>query len=248
MKLRIKTLVDNITDLEKELGKNLERFKSFILSANLPEELKKQLMQQAETLFRPDFASKLNLSDMKELMTFDGAMYKDPMFKNIMGGDIVSTMREVKKKEAVRAAKIKNIPDYDPQFDATQLDSEEKIIIRKVKKIIQRQDSHGGWVEEEVEVEEEVVINTKTGLELRKRDKPAPPPPNVQQSASTKAFMDAHGGFAIGGAKIKMPTKPVAKNGQAVKEGEWFEDNEGKKVRVVKGKDGEEVYEHEEEY
>ena len=245
MKLRIKTLVDNINDLEKELGKNLERFKSFIMSANIPEELRKQLLQQAETLFRPDFASKLNLSDMKELMTFDGAMFKDPMFKNIMGGDIVSAMREVKKKEAVRAAKIKNVPDYDPQFDATQLEAEEKIIIRKVKKIIQRQNSNGQWVDEEVEVEEEVVINTKTGQELRKRDKPAP---NVQQSASTKAFMDAHGGFAVGGSKIKVPTKPVAKNGQVVKEGEWFEDNEGKKVRVVKGKDGEEIYEHEEEY
>ena len=44
MKLRIKTLVDNINDLEKELGKNLERFKSFIMSANIPEELRKQLL------------------------------------------------------------------------------------------------------------------------------------------------------------------------------------------------------------
>lgn len=45
--------------------------------------------------------------------------------------------------------------------------------------------------------------------------------------------MDAHGGFAIGGAKIKLPSKPMAKDGKEVKMGEWFEDKSGKKMRKV---------------
>ena len=38
--------------------------------------------------------------------------------------------------------------------------------------MIERLNSRGELVVEEVEVEEEVVINSKTGEEVRKRDKP----------------------------------------------------------------------------
>ena len=61
-------------------------------------------------------------------------------------------------------------------------------------------------------------------------------------------FIETHGGLAIGGAKIAVPKKPMAKDGKEVKVGEWFEDNDGKKVRKMQGKDGEEVYEVEEEF
>jgi len=45
--------------------------------------------------------------------------------------------------------------------------------------------------------------------------------------------MDAHGGFAIGGAKINLPVKPLTKDGKEAKLGEWFEDSNGKKVRKM---------------
>ena len=64
--------------------------------------------------------------------------------------------------------------------------------------------SKGEMISEEVEVEEEVVINTKTGEEVRKRDKPQ----QIQQSSDVKSFMEQHGGFAIGGAKITIPKRP----------------------------------------
>jgi hypothetical protein len=60
--------------------------------------------------------------------------------------------------------------------------------------------------------------------------------------------MEQNGGFAIGGSKITLPKRPEAKDGQEVKVGQWFEDKDGKKVRIVKGKDGEENYEYEETY
>lgn len=41
MKMRIKTLVDSVTDLEKELGRNFERFKAYIMNSNIPDDLKK---------------------------------------------------------------------------------------------------------------------------------------------------------------------------------------------------------------
>lgn len=45
--------------------------------------------------------------------------------------------------------------------------------------------------------------------------------------SSMLAFINKHGGLAIGGAKFTMPqkpSKPMAKNGQPIKEGEWFTD------------------------
>lgn len=37
----------------------------------------------------------------------------------------------------------------------------------------------------------------------------------------------------MGGSKINLPSKPVAKDGREVKVGEWFEDPTGKKVRKL---------------
>ena len=61
---------------------------------------------------------------------------------------------------------------YDPDFDPKNLNDDEQIVIRRVKKLIERQNTKGEWVTEEIEVDEEVVINTKTGEEVRKREKP----------------------------------------------------------------------------
>lgn len=50
--------------------------------------------------------------------------------------------------------------------------------------------------------------------------------------------MDQHGGLAIGGAKFKKPEvngkRPTPKDGQEIVEGEWFEDENGNIVRVVR--------------
>lgn len=62
-------------------------------------------------------------------------------------------------------------------------------------------------------------------------------------------FINKHGGLAIGGSKFILPQKPgkpMAKDGKAVKEGEWFVDNKGNKVKMVKNVNGEEEYEIEE--
>lgn len=67
-----------------------------------------------------------------------------------------------------------------------------------------------------------------------------------------QAFINKHGGMAVGGAGFKKPEmpgkKPMRKDGKAVVEGEWFEDETGKKVRMMKDKHGNEFYEVEEEY
>ncbi len=44
MKLRIKTMIDQIKDLESEINRNFERFKAYIMNSNLPEEMKKALL------------------------------------------------------------------------------------------------------------------------------------------------------------------------------------------------------------
>lgn len=45
-------------------------------------------------------------------------------------------------------------------FDAVNLNENEKIVVRRVKKMIERQNSKGETVQEEIEVDEEIVINT----------------------------------------------------------------------------------------
>lgn len=79
--------------------------------------------------------------------------------------------KNVKKDEQVRRQKLAKIPNYDPLFDPEFLNPDEKIVVRRVKKVVKRQNSKGDWVEEEQEVDEEVVVNAK-GEELRVRDKP----------------------------------------------------------------------------
>jgi hypothetical protein len=44
MKLRIKTLLDSIKDLEAEINRNFDRFKQFVMNSNLPEDMKKALL------------------------------------------------------------------------------------------------------------------------------------------------------------------------------------------------------------
>lgn len=78
----------------------------------------------------------------------------------------------MRRDEQIRKAKIAKIPNYDPLFDPSNLNEDEKIVVRKVKKQVERQNSKGEWVMEEIEVEEEVIVNSKTGEELRKREKP----------------------------------------------------------------------------
>ena len=216
MKLRIKTLLDSIRDLETELNRNYDRFKQYIQSSNLPEDMKKNILSHVEGLLKPNISSRLNLGELKDLLLNDSDIYRDPLFKNIIGGDLGSLTRQVKRDEQIRKAKTSKNKAYDPEFDSNNLEEDQKIITRKVLKVIERKNSKGDWVFEEVEVEEEVVIDVKTGLEIRKRNKPQP---QTQQSQGIKNFMDQHGGFAVGGSKITLPKIPVAKDGQEAKEG-----------------------------
>lgn len=123
------------------------------------------------------------------------------------------------------------------------------LIKRKVKKKIRRLNSKGEWEEIEIEVEEEVVIDKLTGKELRKRELE---PTGPQMDPAMQAFLNKHGGMAIGGKGFKKPEmpgkKPVRKDGKPVVEGEWFEDENGRKVRMMRDKNGNEYYEMEEEY
>jgi hypothetical protein len=44
MKLRIKTLMDSVADLEKEINRNYDRFKAFIMNSNMSDELKRSIL------------------------------------------------------------------------------------------------------------------------------------------------------------------------------------------------------------
>lgn len=76
------------------------------------------------------------------------------------------------------------------------------LIKRKVKKKIRRLNSKGEWEEIEIEVEEEVVIDKLTGKELRKRELE---PTGPHMDPAMQAFLNKHGGMAIGGMGFKKP-------------------------------------------
>ena len=136
--------------------------------------MKKTILSHVEGLLKPNISSRLNLGELKDLLLNDSDIYRDPLFKNIIGGDLGSLTRQVKRDEQIRKAKTSKNKAYDPEFDSNNLEEDQKIITRKVLKVIERKNSKGDWVFEEVEVEEEVVIDVKTGLEIRKRNKPQP--------------------------------------------------------------------------
>lgn len=46
--------------------------------------------------------------------------------------------KNVKKDEQVRRQKLAKIPNYDPLFDPEFLNPDEKIVVRRVKKVIKR--------------------------------------------------------------------------------------------------------------
>lgn len=148
-------------------------------------------------------------------------MLKDSFFKSVIG-DTVGLIKKIKQEEKEKKAQRAN-PNYDADFDPNLLEDGQKIITRKVKKKIRRLNSKGEWVEEEIEVEEECVVD-KYGNILRTREKPKE---GLVTDPAMLAFINQHGGLAIGGSKYiipQKPGKPVAKNGQPIKEGEWFID------------------------
>lgn len=94
----------------------------------------------------------------------------------------------------------------------------------------------------EIEVEEECIVD-KNGNVLRVREKLRE---GAVMDPSMQAFINKHGGLAIGGSKFNIPQKPVkpiSKNGQPIKENEWFVDQSGNRVRMTKNAKGEEEYE-----
>lgn len=75
------------------MNRNFDRFKAYIMNSNLPEDLKKTLLAQAETLLKPNFEKKLNLNDMKELLLNEADLLKDPLLKQLLGADVVALQR-----------------------------------------------------------------------------------------------------------------------------------------------------------
>lgn len=105
------------------------------------------------------------------MLIIENDLYKDAAFKSMIGLDVAALTRQVRRDEQIRKAKIAKIANYDPLFDAANLNENEKIVVRRVKKIVERMNSKGEMVQEEIEVDEEIVINTLTGEEVRKREK-----------------------------------------------------------------------------
>lgn len=248
MKLKLKELFDVITELERENKDNMQKFRNFIMAdPNLTDEQKRMLLGKVEELFTSKISQKINLKELEHMSKIDESMLKDKFLKDCIG-DPIALIKQIKKEEKQKAAERAK-PGYNADFDPNLLGENEMLITRKVKKKIRRLNSKGEWEEVEIEVEEQVVIDKRTGKEIRKRE--------IEQQGAVmdpamQAFINKHGGMAIGGAKIRKPEmpgkKPVRKDGKAVVEGEWFEDENGKKVRMMKDKNGNEYYEVEETY
>ncbi|KAL4479494.1 hypothetical protein ABPG72_011816 [Tetrahymena utriculariae] len=245
LKLKLKELVDEIKLLEKENKGALEKFKQFIMNSNLTDEQKRMLIGKVEELFTLDLSKRLNIRELEHLSKIDNDMLKDPLIRAIIG-DPVAMVKKIKQDEKDKQ-KLRANPNYDPDFDPNLLEDGQRIITRKVKKKIRRLNSKGQWVEEEIEVEEECVVD-KFGNVIRSREKPKE---GFSMDPLMQNFINKHGGLAIGGAKFNLPqkpNKPLAKNGQPIKEGEWFIDQNGNRVKMTKNQKGEEEYEIQEEY
>lgn len=61
MKLRVQQLLDSIGDLQKEINRNFDRFKAFIMNSNISDEMKKTLLNQAESLLKPNLEKKVKI-------------------------------------------------------------------------------------------------------------------------------------------------------------------------------------------
>lgn len=127
-------------------------------------------------------------------------MLKDKFLKDVIG-DPISMIKNIKKEEAQKALERQK-PGYNADFDPNLLGENEMMITRKVKKKVRRLNSRGEWEEVEIEVEEQVIIDKRTGKEIRKREIE---PQGAVMDPAMQAFINKHGGMAIGGAKIRKP-------------------------------------------
>ncbi|KRX10902.1 hypothetical protein PPERSA_12026 [Pseudocohnilembus persalinus] len=249
MKLKLKELLDTIMQLDQENKDNMKNFRNFIMSdPSLTEEQKRRLLGKVEDLFTSKISSKINMRELEQMSKIDANMLKDKFIKDALGGDPLAIIKNIKQQEKQKQLNRQKV-GYNPDFDPELLGENEAIVKRKIKKKIKRLNSQGQWEEIEVEVEEEVVIDKLTGKQIRKREIEQPGP---KMDPTMHAFLNKHGGMAVAGAKFKKPEmpgkRPVRKDGQPVVEGEWFEDENGKKVRMIKDKNGNEFFEQEEEY
>ena len=81
----------------------------------------------------------MNINDLRDLVSGDDlGTYKD--LKNIVG-DVLSIQKAIKRDEQIRKAAKLNLIGYDPDFDNKNLNEDEKIVTRKVKKMIERKNS-----------------------------------------------------------------------------------------------------------
>ncbi|KAL4510825.1 hypothetical protein ABPG72_004979 [Tetrahymena utriculariae] len=247
LKIKMKDILDNIKQFQDDTKSNFDRFRRYIMSTNLNDEQKKAIIQRAEELFKFDLNKRFNIKELEVLCRFESDMIKDSLIKELCGQDATNLVKKIKQEQKMKEQERLNNPNYDQDFDPELLEEGQKIIIKKTKKKIQRMNSRGEWVEEEIEIEEEVVVD-KNGNEIRKREKPQS---GIYTDPSMIEFINKHGGLAIGGSKFilpQKPSKPVSMDGSQIKEGEWFTDKKGNKVKMVKNQNGEEEYEIEEKY
>ncbi|EGR34049.1 phage head-tail family protein, putative [Ichthyophthirius multifiliis] len=245
MKLKMRELIDELKIIETENLNNIKRFKNFIMNSNLTDDQKKLIIGKIDDFFLLDIQKRLNIRELEHMSKIDNEYLKDNLIKQIIG-DSFSFVKKIKQNEKLKKM-IRENPNYDPDFDPNLLDEGQKIITRRVKKMVRKQNSKGEWIEEEIEVDEECVVD-KDGNILRTREKPKE---GLYTDPSIIAFVNQFGGLAVGGSKFIIPQKPgrpVAKDGQNIKEGEWFTDQNGNKVRMMKNAKGEEEYEVQEEY
>lgn len=95
MKLKLKELVDEIKNLEKENKGALDKFRQFIMNSNLTEDQKRMLLGKAEELFTLDLSKRLNIKELEHLSKIDNDMFKDPLLKAIIG-DPVAMVKKIK--------------------------------------------------------------------------------------------------------------------------------------------------------
>ncbi|EGR29468.1 phage head-tail family protein, putative [Ichthyophthirius multifiliis] len=248
LKLKMKELVEEIKKIEDENKHNLNSFRKFIMSSNLTDEQKRFILGKAEDLFKLEYSKRFNIKEIEQMAKIDLEMLKDPLVKDCVGDGLL-LVKNIKAEEKAKQQERLNNPNYDSEFDPELLEEGEKLIVRKVKRKVKRLNSKGEWIEDEIEIEEEVIIDTKTGKELRSRDKA--PQSGLVVDPAIVDFVNKHGGLAIGGSKFVLPQKPgrpIDKDGKPVNEGEWFIDEKGNRVKMVKNANGDEEYEIEEKY
>ena len=91
MKIKVRELIEQIKELEKDNEKNLEKYKLYLSGLNLEDKMKKELILKTDLMMNSKIASKLtNIMDLREHLNLDDMKdLNSNFFKNVIG-DIIS--------------------------------------------------------------------------------------------------------------------------------------------------------------